>query len=380
MSRAGGFGSGTDTSSVVRVVVLGDSGTGKSALIRRLIHQLGGSCSPAHGTTVGAHIEAVVWPASVAPADHHARSTNGGGGGNGTQQQQPPQRPVVIEFVEMGGNRGFTAAARSPFFASCSAAILVYAASQEESRKSLVAWFNELETARAALHKAGGGSGLPTFAIVGTQTNAGASQPGRVMAAAGGGHHPMMPAAAAAADPEGGGLHQPAADETAIEAVIVARVPALAPVVAGAKQALSVVSGIALLVLSFVLLGRFVVPWAGVSAAKAISHIESRANSSAAATGASGGGAGVSMSRSQGEDEGSAMLRRVGAGNGGASMSQSPTSQHAGGSSPYFGHVEGVSLATDRDFAATGEGLFDFISDAVRSNSPASSRSSGYGA
>jgi hypothetical protein len=61
-------------------------------------------------------------------------------------------------------------------------------------------------------------------------------------------------------------------------------------------------------------------------------------------------------------------------------MSQSPTSQHAGGSSPYFGHVEGVSLATDRDFAATGEGLFDFISDAVRSNSPASSRSSGYGA
>jgi hypothetical protein len=371
MGRPSGIG-GTADVTTVRIVVLGDSGTGKSALVRRLVHQLGGTCSPApQGTTVGAHIEAVVWPASV------------------TSAASASSKPVVIELIEMGGNRGFTPAARLPFFAQCAAAIIVYSEAQDESRKSLVAWYNELEAARAAAaasttspwtsSNTNGGSAaalapLP-FVIVGTQmeptgggVSGGPSMPlGGKMHGGGGG-----------SDPESAGMHAPAGGQS-FEATVVARVPVAGPVFAAVRQALAVVSGVALLVLSFVLLGRFVVPWAGVSAAKAITHIEARA----AAAASSGGAGGLASSPAslqtlvgfRGDDDSQSSLRRVG-GRGGDVGGLSGGGGASSGASPYFGHVEAVSLGSDRDFAATGEGLFDFIGEAVRSTSPASSRSS----
>ncbi|MDZ7925371.1 MAG: hypothetical protein U5M23_15260 [Marinagarivorans sp.] len=140
-------------------------------------------------------------------------------------------------------------------------------------------------------------------------TDAGSAQPGRVSA---GGVHPG----------DGEGMHhQPS--ERSIEEAIVARVPALAPAFRATNQALAVVSGVALLVLSFVLLGRFVVPWAGgASAAKAVAHIEARANSVLEAIAnvamSSSGPSGVPNGRA--DDEGSTMLRRVGGNMAGSGM------------------------------------------------------------
>mmetsp|Transcript_25187 Transcript_25187/g.77763 ORF Transcript_25187/g.77763 Transcript_25187/m.77763 type:complete len:374 (-) Transcript_25187:48-1169(-) len=348
----------------VRVVVLGDSGTGKSTLVKRLVAQLGGACAPSHGTTVGAHIEAVVWPASVMP-----------------DKVAAGQRPVVIELIEMGGNRGFTPAARLPFFAHCAAAILVYSEAQEESRKSLVAWYNELEAARAAASSSAATPGaVPPFIVVGTK-----AAPAAVGAVAG-----LRPTSATGGGGEEGMHHSTA--EASFEALVVSKVPAASGAFAAVRQALAVVSGVALMVLSFVLLGRLVVPWAGVSASEAIAYIERRAGEAAAA--AAGGTSSSHAASSSslpigrgGDDEGQSMLRRVGGGReaygvAAAMGSSGPAPAHAtgAGGSPFLGHVEGVSLASDREFAATGEGLFDFVSDVVRSTSPVSSRSSESGA
>jgi len=104
--------------------VLGDSGVGKSRLVKRIITHFGGECAHSDDTTVGAHIESVAWP-SVAASGVGASSSSGPG--------------TVLEIVEIGGNRGFSPAARKPFYSQrCDGVLIVYSERNVASKRSLL--------------------------------------------------------------------------------------------------------------------------------------------------------------------------------------------------------------------------------------------------
>lgn len=209
----------TSDTQAIRIMVLGDSGVGKSRLVRYLTALGGATPVTREGTTVGAALEAVV-------------------------MQSPRGSKRVVEFMEVGGNRGFAAAARAPLFANAAAAMILYAEDNEASRQSVVHWHRELVD--------NAGSSVP-FTVVGT-------------AFGGAGQSPT----GTNANTSGSGSSGPATKPPQwVPAVIAAPLEATA----------GFITAVALLVLSFVLFGpsNTVIPWQSVPADRALDAVENAA-------------------------------------------------------------------------------------------------------
>jgi hypothetical protein len=73
---------------------------------------------------------------------------------------------IVLEFVEVGGNKGFDAVCRQPYFQlPVDGVLFVYSRDHTQSAVSLLAWYRELQEARVLGGE--GGAGKP-FLIVET--------------------------------------------------------------------------------------------------------------------------------------------------------------------------------------------------------------------
>lgn len=107
----------------VKVAVIGDSGVGKSSIVRRLC-QPGTSLPVTYQPTIGCEVH-------VLPAQH------------------PAYGLYFVELWDMGGNPRF-ASARCSFYEDCEAYVFVWDSSLEASYHSVEQWISEISAATVA--------------------------------------------------------------------------------------------------------------------------------------------------------------------------------------------------------------------------------------
>lgn len=120
------LGAGAMSNVKVRLLLIGNSGVGKSLLTHRIVEaslgpSAGGDALTAFTTdsTVGANVDACFYP--------NADSS------------------TVLELVEVTGSRSYCPGSREPLYQGVTGIVLMYARGSESSQRSLYHWFREAE-------------------------------------------------------------------------------------------------------------------------------------------------------------------------------------------------------------------------------------------
>ena len=185
---------GTDlsSSSAARILVVGDSGVGKSMLIQhfnsmavsRILSDyqsgnrgrggfLGGQINHQNVSqtqlniklpappppTVGASVNATPYDISTTRVPSPLK-----------QEQHPSTSWGLIDWIDVGGNRGFCVKTREPFYENIDGVIFVYRHNDAASEQSLYYWYQELVTCKVI-------SGTTPFILVATTAKAIAHMP-----------------------------------------------------------------------------------------------------------------------------------------------------------------------------------------------------------
>ena len=118
-----------------RVAIVGDSGVGKSTLVRRIVE----SCFAVGGGS----------PESPGRGGRRGAAFDGGGGGGNLDACLWPSaeatKPVFLEFVDVTGNRTYCPESRRPFLTGAQAIVLMCAQSSDQSHRGLYHWYHELD-------------------------------------------------------------------------------------------------------------------------------------------------------------------------------------------------------------------------------------------
>lgn len=130
-TTAAGGESGTEEWPKVRILVLGDSGVGKTCLVERLVT---GQVPSTPRWTLGCNVQVLV----------HTL----------VDQQTELERKIIVEFWDIGGHRNFSDS-RHVFYHQINGVMLVHDYSNKKSFNNLKSWLLELEREDALKRQSG---------------------------------------------------------------------------------------------------------------------------------------------------------------------------------------------------------------------------------